>query len=58
MLTVHLLKHLPHPFDVIVVQKPCFRIFLVFFERNAEGIRNIDGLAIILAKKYADNTLA
>ena len=58
MLTVHLLEHLPHPFDVIVVQEPCFRVLLVLFERDAEGIGNVDGLAIILAKKYADNTLA
>ena len=58
MLTVHLLEHLPHPFDVIVVQEPRFRVLLVLFERDAEGIGNVDGLAIILAKKYADNTLA
>lgn len=58
MLTVHLLEHLPHPFDVIVVQEPRFRVLLVLFERDAEGIGNVDGLAIILAKKYTDNTLA
>ena len=57
VLTVHLLEHLPHPFDVIVVQEPRFRVLLVLLERDTEGIGNIYGLAVILTEKNTDDTL-
>ena len=41
MLTVRLLEHLPHPFDLAVVH------LLVLFERDVEGIGSVDGSAII-----------
>ena len=55
--TVDFLEHLPHPFDVVVVQEPCFRIFLVLLERDTEGIGNVYRLAVILTEKDTDDTL-
>ena len=56
ILTVHLLEHFPHSFDVVMVQEPCFRVLLVFLERNPEGIGNVHRLAGVLTKKDADDT--
>jgi hypothetical protein len=57
VLTVHLLEHLPHPFDVIVVQEPCFRVLLVLLEGDTEGVGNVYRLAVILTEKDTDDTL-
>ena len=57
VLTVHLLEHLPHPFDVIMIQEPRLRVLLVLLEGDTEGIGNVYRLAVILAEKDPDDTL-
>ena len=57
VLTVNLLEHLPHAFDIIVVQEPCFRVLLVLFEGDTEGVGNVYRLAVILTEKDTDDTL-
>ena len=55
--TVDLLEHVPHSLDVVVVEEPCLWVLLVFLERNAERVRDVDRLAVVLSEEHADYTL-
>lgn len=55
--TVHLLKHLIHPLDIIMIQEPRLRILLVLLERDPKRVRYIDGFAVVLPQEHADDSL-
>jgi hypothetical protein len=55
--TVDLLEHLPHAFDVIMVQKPSLAILLVLLEWYPKRICDVYRFAIVLAKKDTDHAL-
>ncbi|SRR5258708_10118414 len=57
-LTIDFFEHLPHAFDIIMVQEPSFAIFLIFFEGDSEGVGNIHGFSVILPEENTDDTLA
>ena len=40
--TVHFLEHVIHALDVVVIEEPCLRVLLVLFERDTEGIGDVD----------------
>jgi hypothetical protein len=55
--TVDLLEHLEHALDVVVVEEPRLAVLLVFLERDAERVRDVDRLPVVLAQEHADNAL-
>lgn len=55
--TIHLLKHLEHPINIIMVQKPRLRVLLVLLERDPERVRHIDRLAVVLPQENAYDAL-
>lgn len=40
-----------------MVQEPRLRILLILFERDTEGVGDVDGLAVVLPKEDADDPL-
>ena len=55
--TVHLLEHLVHPLDIIMIQEPRLRILLVLLERDPKRVRYIDRFAVVLPQEDADDSL-
>lgn len=48
--TIDFLEHLPHSFNIIVIEEPSLRILLILFEGNSEGVGDIHGLSVVLTE--------
>jgi len=47
--TINLLEHFVHSINIVMVEKPCLAISLIFLERNSKGICHIDRLPVVLS---------
>ena len=50
ILTIHFLEHLPHRFNIVVIEEPSLAVVLVLFKGHCERVRHVDDLSVVLAE--------
>ena len=55
--TIDLFEHLPHAFNVVVVEEPCLRVPFILFKGYSKRVRDVDCLAVVLPEQHADDPL-